>query len=243
MSEISPPAALLTGAEPAWSEYLGHSFFEAIGDGSIGEGQMLFWLLQDIPYLDAYVAARHAIRAAVDDDASLRHIAERIQKCDWAGQADQNEEIGFELELLALLGFTAKPDRDRFAAGPARAGYIDHITRCTMEGRLSQTVAAIAPCELGFSQMGLRLAERRASGLPALSKRWIEYYASDEQTRRAVVTIDLLSILWDRADGAERTRMVRIFQRSVSHQLAALDAAWRERDPWPEEDRARALTR
>lgn len=234
-------ARLLEGIEGAWQAYVEHPLFEAIGDGSVREGQLRFWLLQDIPYLADYVSARQAIAAGLAADPGLRELAERVRADGWADEPGENEEVDFEVELCELLGISDLVERDPYAARPAREGYMNHIARTVAAGHLATMVAAILPCEWGFTEMGERLATRPMSGLPALNRRWIEYYASDEQRARTAVSLDLADALWTRASSEDRLGMRRAFERSVQHQLAVLDAAWREYDPWPAEDRARAL--
>jgi thiaminase/transcriptional activator TenA len=233
---------LLADVGDAWRAYVEHPFFRAIGDGTVREGQLRFWLLQDIPYLDGYVAARQAIMAGLAADPALAALDARARGAGWADDEGENEEVDFELELCRALGIEDEAERDRFAARPAREGYMNHIARTVAEGPLSAVVVAILPCEWGFHAMGRRLAAAAAPAAP-LSERWIAYYASDEQALRTAVSLELTDALWARAGEDERTLMRRTFARSVEHQLAVLDAAWRERDPWPSEDRERALAR
>jgi thiaminase/transcriptional activator TenA len=220
-------------AADAWRIYVEHPFFAAIADGSITFEQLRFWLEQDLPYLADYEFVRERIVARVQADRAFAALAPSIATPDWVDVAGK-AEVGFEQELLEMIGAGQQVIR-RFDARPAREGYMNHIVRAGYEGTLGEMVAALLPCEWGFTEMAARLEIDRVDDLHPALDRWIAYYTSDEQRQNTDASVALLERVGELAAVEERERIKKTFLLSVRHQIAVLDAAWKTLDPWPEE--------
>ena len=139
-------------------------------------------------------------------------------------------EAAFEGSLLDEMG--TPWTFDRWAAGPAREGYMNHLTRVALEGTPGELAAALLPCAAGFTGAMAEPVDTR--GHHPLYARWLAYYERPEQ---AVFSDGLVGV-FDRAmagasdAGIEHARM--IFVRSLQHQIAVFDAAWNLADPWRE---------
>lgn len=226
-------------ADEAWARFVDHAFFAAIGDGSLSLEQLRFWLEQDLPYLADYESVRTKIAARVNEDPAYRDLAEHVAWDEWVDQAGEGE-VAFEYELLALVG-AGRPVIGRFEARPSREAYMNHIVRVGHEGTIGEMIAALLPCDWGFTETGGRLETKAESNLHPAFALWIEYYTSPAQRANTETSISVLDRAGTLADAAERDRIGWIFLRSVQHQIAVLDAAWRVADPWPEEREALAV--
>ena len=202
---------------PLWNAYLRHPWMVAIHDGSLTRGQFTFFLAQDMPYQrDFLQALTLAATKSSDPDLMLQ----------WRGFILAEAE--FEADLLAELG--ADWTFDRWAAGPAREGYMNHLIRVAHEGTIGEICASLLPCAAGFTGAMAEPADK--TGLDPLYTRWLEYYERPEQFAfsSALVGTFESSLVGASAREVDRARM--ICTRSVQHQIDVLDAAWRMNDDW-----------
>lgn len=212
-------ARLRASAVEVWEAQHHHPFVTGLGDGTLDVERFKVWLRQDWLFLIEYArmlalgAARAAdlptmtrfaglTRAVLEDEMSLHRS--------YAAQFGISES-----ELLA----------ERML--PTTQGYTDFLVRTASQGDFAELVAALLPCMWGYSELGLRLAER---GRPAETRyaAWIEMYASNDFAELAAWCRELT----DRMDGADRGRMERAFATSSRYELAFWDMAW-SGERWP----------
>jgi thiaminase/transcriptional activator TenA len=216
-----------------WERYQRHPFFDALADGSLTRDQFRFWLEQDIPYVAEYGRAREVLAHKVAADPAFAELNAVVEAGSWVDYAGELE-ISFEFEMLRRIG--VEPERlGRFDALPAREGYLNHVARTALEGSLGELVCALLPCEWGFSEMAERLTGNRVPDLDPVYSDWIDYYTAAEQVANTELSLRILERAAEITTPEEREQMALVFQRSVSHQIAVLDAAWLTADPWPEE--------
>ena len=202
---------------PLWQAYLRHPWMAAIHDGSLTRDQFTFFLVQDMPYQrDFLQALTLAATKSPEPDLMLQ----------WRGFILAEAE--FESDLLAALH--AEWTFDRWAAGPAREGYMNHLIRVAHEGTIGEICAALLPCAAGFTGAMAEPADK--TGLDPLYTRWLEFYERPEQFAfsSALVRTFEESLSDASTEAVSRARM--ICTRSVQHQIAVLDAAWRMSDEW-----------
>lgn len=207
----------VNGAGPLWQDYLHHPWMDAIHDGSLRRDQFTFFLAQDMPYQRDFLNALVLAASKAGDPEKLLTMRGFIAA-----------EAAFEEELLDSL--QAPWTYDRWAAGPAREGYMNHLIRVAHEEDVATICAALLPCAAGFT--GAMAEPAPKAGLDPIYVRWLEYYERPDQFAFSSTLVETFE--GGLADaGAGRVQHARmIFTRSVQHQIDVLDAAWRVADPW-----------
>ena len=200
-----------------WQDYLHHPWMDAIHAGTLTLDQFRFFLTQDMPYQTDFLQALLLGASRSDRPADWLWVRDMI-----AAEAD------FEESLLAELGSTSS--RDRWTAGPAREGYMNHLVRVALEGSPANIAAALLPCAAGFT--GAMAEPADVSGHHPLYQRWLRYYERPEQGAVSTRLVDLFesAIAGAPPEEVEHARM--IFVRSLNHQIDVFDAAWRVSDDW-----------
>lgn len=168
------------GAE--WDAYVRHAFVEGLKDGSLPQPSFHHYLVQD------YVFLMHFARAwalAVVKSETLDEMT--------TAAATVNALVGMEAQLhvrtCARLGIS---EAQLFAAteSPANLAYTRYVMDAGISGDLCDLLAALAPCVLGYGEIGARLGAE-AGDTPY--GEWIATYAGEEYQdvcRTAGATID-----------------------------------------------------
>lgn len=203
-----------------WGAYIHHPWMDAMHDGSLRLDQFEFFLAQDMPYQADFLNALLLAAGRSNNPDEWLRLRSYI-----------GDEAAFEESLLVELGTAWS--YDRWAAGPAREAYMNHLTRVALEGPLGRVAAALLPCAAGFT--GAMAVPADTGKHHPLLRRWLTYYERPEQ---ASFSNRLVAVFEATMAGAaipeiEQTRMV--FVRSLQHQVAVLDAAWRVVDVWQPE--------
>ena len=206
-----------TGASDIWSAYLQHPFMLGVHDGTLTRNQFTFFLEQDMPYQRDFLnALLLAATKQIDPEALIRmrgFIA---------------EEVNFEISLLSELD--VEWSFDRWAAGPAREGYMNHLMRVAHEGSLGDVYASLLPCAAGFT--GAMAEPTAKDGLPSTYQRWLEFYERPEQFTFSSELVERFEEAMTDATSTDLEHARMIFTRSVQHQITALNAAFRVSDNW-----------
>ncbi|MGC2176241.1 MAG: hypothetical protein WA614_12375 [Acidimicrobiales bacterium] len=211
-----------------WQVYVTHPLFKDIGLGTFKPESMKFWLTQDLLYVAVYKRVREGLVDRVLAEPRLAPLHEKVAAPEWSSGSGE-EEIDIEDALLELLG--GESPKDDSGLGPARDAYINHIARIFWEGSICEVVAAILPCGAGFYEANAPFDPGRA-GLPEFSRRWLEFF---QTTPTLAVSTELLARSAELPGVPGLETLVRVFRRSLEHQIDVLDAAWRADDPWPSE--------
>jgi thiaminase len=209
--------AFIASVPGLWEAYLHHPWMRAIHDGSLRRDQFAFFLVQDMPYQRDFLNALVLGAGRSDEPDGWLHMRDLIVA-----------EAAFEAQLLDDMGVPWT--YDRWAAGPAREGYMNHLTRVALEGSPARIAAALLPCAAGFT--GAMATPTDAHSHDPLFQRWLAFY---EDPRQAALSDALVGVFERAIEGAipadvEHARL--IFVRSLQHQLAVFDAAMAVSDPW-----------
>lgn len=163
---------LKTDAQPDWSAYVSHEFVEKLGAGSLPESCFRHYLVQDylflIQFARAYALGVYKSPTIDDMRASLEGV-----------KAILDTELDLHIELCAGWGMTrpmieaAEEDRPTMA-------YTRFVLETGMAGDLLDLQVALAPCIIGYAEIGADLKKRHAAKLASNPyRRWIEEYAGD----------------------------------------------------------------
>jgi thiaminase/transcriptional activator TenA len=138
------------GAGPDWDNYTRHAFVAALQDGSLPQDCYSHYLRQDYVFL-IHFARAWALAAAKAETLAEMATASAIV------HALVHVEMPLHTKTCANLGI----DRDTLEATPEAAenlAYTRYVLEAGYSGDLLDLVAALAPCVLGYGEIGLRLA-------------------------------------------------------------------------------------
>lgn len=207
-------AELRAAAGPVWEAQHEHPFVRGIGDGSVDVARFQRWVRQDYRFLCEYCRLFGLAAARAPDLPTLRRFAELLQ-------ATAVIEMDLHRGFAAQLGISAE-ELEAEEMAPVTRAYTDFLIRTAATGDFAELAAALLPCMWGFSEIGLRLAER---GRPADSRcaAWIDAYADPEFGRLAEWCRELVDRLAEEAGPAVRARMGEAFMVSSQYELAFWD--------------------
>jgi thiaminase/transcriptional activator TenA len=158
------------GSAAAWQAYTHHAFVEGLGDGTLPRTAFLQYLIQDYVYLVHYA---RAWSLAVVKAETL----EEMKICARTVDALVNHEMSLHVETCAAEGID---EATLFAAPEAveNLAYTRFVMDAGVQGDFLDLMAALAPCVMGYGEIGLRLAGSKAPDTPYAA--WIATYADPE---------------------------------------------------------------
>jgi thiaminase/transcriptional activator TenA len=212
---VSFSAELRRVADPIWQAQHDHPFVRGIGDGTVDAEHFKRWLRQDYRFLVEYCRVFALAAARSPDLTTLRKFAELLQ-------ATAVTEMDLHRSYAAGFGIT--PDElEAEEMSPVTRGYTDFLVRTAAVGEFAELAAALLPCMWGFSEIGLRLAERGRPADPRCAA-WIDAYADPGFAELAGWCRDLVDGLAEESGPSVRARMREAFLTSSRHELAFWDA-------------------
>lgn len=157
------------GATPAWSDYTYHAFVRGLGDGTLPPAAFLHYLKQDYVFLIHFSRAWALAVTKAETVAEMRLAA---------GTVDGliNDEIALHIKICADAGID---EATLFATGERaeNLAYTRYVLDAGHSGDLLDLLAALAPCVMGYGEIGKALAASKSSETYA---DWINTYAGDE---------------------------------------------------------------
>ena len=154
-------------AGAAWPAYTRHAFVEGLRDGSLPRGAFLHYLAQDYLFLIHFARAWALAAAKAETLAEMRLAAATVS-------ALVEEEMRLHVEVCGRAGL----DAAALAAveeAPENLAYTRYVLEAGYSGDLLDLLAALAPCVLGYGEIGRRLAAEAHPATP--SREWIDTYA------------------------------------------------------------------
>ncbi len=193
--------ALTESCRADWQAYVGHAFVRALADGSLPEACFRHYLAQDYRFLLHYSRAWSLAVVKSDHLDDLRQSAALVDLL-------LNHEIALHVEVCAGWGL----DEAALAAtpeAPANRLYTRYVLDRGLSGDLLDLLVALAPCGLGYAEIGRRLLADPGTRLEGNPYRaWIELYGGKEFQDGAAAMADQL----DRVAG--RRGLSAPFERS-----------------------------
>lgn len=182
--------ALKAHTAPLWDSAQEHPFVSGLADGSLPRGSFEFYLKQDYIYLMAYARA-WAVATAKAPELELLEVC--------AGLVSDTLDLEMQLHRDYCAEFGIGPDAlAAVEAAPVTQAYADFGLTVAHQGDLLDLLVALAPCGVGYGEIGLRLrpAAGFSNGMSAHPyRRWIETYSGDEFQRYSTWMSDTISYL------------------------------------------------
>lgn len=154
---------------PAWSAYTQHRFVQGLGDGTLPSAAFLHYLKQDYVFLIHFSRAWALAITKAETVEEMRLAAETVNGL-------INEEIALHIKICAEAGID---EATLFATQEQQANlaYTRYVLDAGHSGDLLDLLAALAPCVMGYGEIGATLAKTKTSQTYA---EWIATYASEE---------------------------------------------------------------
>lgn len=153
----------------AWQDYVCHDFVTQLGDGSLPKSAFLHYLVQDYLFLIHFSRAWALAVTKADEVAEMRTCAATVN-------ALVNDEISLHIRICAEAGID---EATLFAAEEATANiaYTRYVMDAGHSGDFLDLMAALAPCVLGYGEIGARLL---AADQKTPYRDWIETYGGSD---------------------------------------------------------------
>jgi thiaminase (transcriptional activator TenA) len=207
---------LKDGAGPLWTEFVKHPFVLGVGEGTLPTAAFRRYLTQDylflIQFARAYALAGFKAATVADLRAALAGFAAILD------------------ELPLHVSFCSEWDIDEahMAAEPEAmetVAYTRFVLDCGSSGDLLDLYAALAPCVVGYAEIGQRLGPGLAAGNPYAA--WINTYAGSDYQAAAAAMAGTLDRLWTERGGENRMPgLQRTFETALRLETAFWAMGW-----------------
>ncbi|MBC7138209.1 MAG: TenA family protein [Defluviimonas sp.] len=156
-------------AEPQWSAYTRHPFVGMLAEGTLPRAAFLHYLVQDYLFLVHFARAWALAVTKADTLAEMRQCAATVHGL-------IVDEMRLHLQVCAAEGI----EEAALLAAEERIetlAYTRYVLDAGHSGDFLDLLAALAPCVLGYGEIGARLLPE-AAGTPY--RPWIETYGGPD---------------------------------------------------------------
>ncbi|MBV0892730.1 TenA family protein, partial [Paracoccus sp. Z118] len=150
-----------------WHDYTHHAFVEGLRDGTLPHAAFLSYLVQDYRFL---IHFSRAWALGVVKAATL----EEMRACSATVHTLVDGEMPLHLRICAAQGIDAAA-LEAAEEAPENLAYTRYVLEAGYSGDFLDLLAALAPCVLGYGEIGLRLARDAVPDTPY--RDWIDTYA------------------------------------------------------------------
>nr|WP_155191492.1 thiaminase II [Roseibium denhamense] len=158
-------------AAPQWSAYVDHEFVRQLGSGELPLNAFKHYLVQDylflIQFARAYALAVYK-SPSVDD---MRQSLEGVK-------AILDVELDLHLELCGSWGMS-REDIEKAPEDTPTMAYTRFVLDAGMSGDLLDLQAALAPCVIGYAEIGAALLKGGSAAEANPYHRWVLEYGGD----------------------------------------------------------------
>ncbi|MBI1777285.1 MAG: thiaminase II [Proteobacteria bacterium] len=212
--------ALRAAAKEEWRRYVEHPFVAELGKGSLPERCFRHYLGQDYLFLIHFA---RAWALAVYKSSDLAEMRQALASLNGILEVEMGLHVQFcrgwglsEAEMAAL------PEAD------ATMAYTRYVLERGLAGDLLDLEVALAPCIIGYAEIGRRLRAEAGGSLAGNPYRaWIEMYAGKEYQAVAAAAEAELDRLWQaRAGGGRLAPLTETFTRATRLEAAFWQMGW-----------------
>jgi thiaminase (transcriptional activator TenA) len=209
-------------ASAEWRAYTEHPFTNGMADGSLADAAFRHYLVQDYLFLIEFARAYALAVYKSPRLADMREAASGLS-------AILDVEISLHVKLCA--GWGLSPD-DLERAPPAieMLAYTRYVLDAGMRGDLLALKVALAPCVIGYAEIGTRLAAMPGAQAATNPYRvWIAEYAGapyQEVAANARAHLDALAERY--VTPAREAELIAIFREATRLEADFWEMGWRE---------------
>lgn len=206
---------LKAAAPEEWLAYTEHPFVRALRDGSLPESCFRHYLAQDYLFLIHFARAQGLAAYKADGLEDIRQAAAGLT-------AIIDVEMGLHVEFSARWGLS-ESDMAAEEEDAATMAYSRYVLETGLRGDLLDLRVALAPCIVGYAEIGAGLAADPGTVMDGNPYReWIEMYSSEDYQQVARAEVAGLDGLMERRGGGARFESLA----AVFRQATRLEAAF-----------------
>jgi thiaminase/transcriptional activator TenA len=201
-----------------------HPFVRGLGDGTLSADQFSFYLKQDYLFLIEYSRVFALASAKARDLTTMNFFADLLSstlKVEMQLHRDYCQRLGINSSVLE----GARP-------APITYGYTSHLLSVAFGGSITEIVAAVLPCQLGYAEIAAELARTKQDGINPFYAEWIAMYTSHEFVEGAERLARLLDELALGLPMRETAELETIFLTSSRYEYLFWEMSWTRAD-WP----------
>lgn len=161
---------LKSAGSTQWNSYVDHDFVRQMGEGTLPEEAFRTYLIQDylflIQFARAWALAAYKSRLPADIRAAQSGLAAIL------------DETELHLRLCARWGLS-QTDIQAAPEHQATVAYTRYVLDCGAAGDLLELHVALAPCVIGYAEIGRTLAQRIGDLSQHPYREWISEYAGE----------------------------------------------------------------
>ena len=169
-----------------WKRYTHHPFVEGLREGTLPEDCFRHYLIQDYLFL-IHFARAYALAVYKAKNLAEMHAAKEILV------NILDNEMALHVSFSKKWGVEQK-EMERAKESTLNMAYTRYVLECGLSGDLLHLLCALAPCVMGYAEIGKRLSlEKNLAKNPY--RAWIKEYASpayQESARKAKRQMNLL---------------------------------------------------
>ncbi len=160
---------LKADAAPQWTDYTRHAFVAHLGDGSLPLKCFEHYLVQDYLFLIQFARAYALGVYKSSTVADMRQSLEGVK-------AILDAELDLHIELCGQWGMS-RTDIENAPEDTPTMAYTRFVLDAGMSGDLLDLQAALAPCVIGYAEIGTNLIGSGCDRAENPYRRWIQEYA------------------------------------------------------------------
>src|SRR5215467_5328261 len=215
---------LKTAASIEWRAYTEHPFTSGMADGTLSEQAFRHYLVQDYLFLIEFA---RAYALAVYKSIQLSDMREAASGL----SAILDVEMNLHVKLCARWGLPS--DLEHAPPAAEMLAYTRYVLDAGMRGDLLTLKVALAPCVVGYAEIGARLAAQPdARAKPNPYRVWIDEYAGAPYQEVAANARGHLDRLAGRyATPARECELIAIFKEATRLETEFWEMGWRAGSP------------
>ena len=211
---------LKAGCPDEWQAYVTHPFVQGIGDGTLPQEKFKHYLIQDYLFLIHFARAYALAVYKADNLADMRAAAATVQ-----GLLDV--EMSLHVQYCADWGISEAEMLATPEAAPNMA-YTRFVLEAGMAGDALDLAVALAPCVIGYGEIGERLAADPATlreNNPYAD--WIAMYSGEDYQAVTQGTLENLEKLARaRLTETRAQQMKNTFRQATKLEVGFWDMGW-----------------
>lgn len=202
---------LIQNAEPYWQAYVAHPFVQQLARGTLPKRCFQHYLKQDYLYLFQYSRALGLSIFKAENFTQMEHSLKSL--------ATILSESKLHVRYCAEWGIS---EQELFQTPESAAcvAYTRYMLDCGVKGTLADLFAAIAPCAIGYAEIGKRIKASGESPADNPYQSWIDLYASPEFQQAIADLKALIDHLCQGYSEAQIAQLQQIFNTATRMEAA-----------------------
>lgn len=206
---------LVHACQNEWQAYTKHNFVDQLAKGSLAPSSFLHYLKQDFLFLKQYARAYALAIYKSKSLADMRHALPTLHNL-------LDREIGHHVAFCADWGLTEQ-NMEQEPEDFGTVAYTRYVLDAGMSGSLVDLYAALAPCLMGYAEIGRNLLEDKATlleGNPFLT--WIQVYSGEGYQEHAQQGIRYLNSLLSEVELTSQRgqHLIEVFRTATQMEIA-----------------------